>query len=237
MGRDGYSVYMGDCLLPVTPAKINVLAGGGNRSIDLADGGEINILAEPRLRQIDFSCVIPQTEYPFSSYSGRFKDAKYFLDRFGRFMESKKPFQFIVSRHRPDGRPLFSTNIKTSLESFTITEQAEDGFDITVKIKLKQYREYGVKTISIRDGGASAIISGSRPESTVRPSKPVLIGTEVIVDGRLYGSSYGDAPGQMRSNYRGKVNFINLKGSKPYHIAALDGGWLGWVSKESVKAV
>lgn len=237
MSKGGYSVYIGKCLLPVSPQKIEVRTAGGNRTVRLIDGGEVSILGRAGLSDIELSCIIPQVRYPFAVYSGGFKEAKYFTDYFKELNDSGKPFQFIVVRCLPDGRPLSYENIKVSMEGLTVSEQAAEGFDIAVRLRLKQYREKGVKVLNTRLGGGIGEISSlSRcPSSTL--GKPVLIGSEVVVNGRLYGSSYGDAPGQMRSNYRGKVNFINLKGSHPYHIAAPNGGWLGWVAKESVRAV
>ncbi len=125
------------------------------------------------------------------------------------------------------------------MENYKITEQAKEGFDLMVKIKLKQYRDYATKTVKIKQSGSApkANVKNSRAQSTVQPSKPVGIGSDVIVNGRLHGSSYGNAPGQTLTNYRGKINFINLKCSHPYHVASPDGNWLGWVTKESVKAV
>lgn len=54
--------------------------------------------------------------------------------------------------------------MKVSLESYTITEQAKNGFDITVKISLKQYRDFGTKTVDIRqtDAGAIATVQETR---------------------------------------------------------------------------
>ena len=36
------------------------------------------------------------------------------------------------------------------MESYTITEKAQNGFDLTVKIKLKQYRDYATKTCEVK---------------------------------------------------------------------------------------
>lgn len=237
MSKSGYSVYMGKCLLPVSPQKINVRTDGGNRTVSLIDGNEVSVLGSARLSNIELSFIIPQVRYPFAVYTDGFKGANFFIDYFKQLNESKNPFQFIVIRCMPDGRPLFSENIKVSMESLDIYEQASEGFDLEVRARLKQYRCGGPKTLTTRLGsGISGLVSDSRSPSTTQ-DKPILIGSEVIVNGRLHGSSYGDAPGQMRNNYRGKVNFINLKGSHPYHIATMDGGWLGWVTKDSVKAV
>lgn len=242
MSNDSYDFYLKDCLLPIAPEKLQLKINGANSTLTLINEGEINILKAPKLTNIEFECRIPQVKYPFAVYKSGFKDAAYFLNFFERLKVDKKPFQFIVSRTLPDGKPLFSTNIKVSMEDYTITEQAKEGFDLMVKIKLKQYRDYGTKTVNISVASASssnptAKITTSRAASTVQPSVPIVIGSEVIVNGRLHGNSYGEAPGQTKTNYRGKVNFINLKGSHPYHVTTPDGGWLGWVTADSVKGV
>lgn len=239
MSRNGYDFYLKDCLLPIAPEKLQIKINNANDTLTLINEGEINVLKAPELTDIEFECRIPQVKYPFASYKSGFKGASYFLGFFEGLKTGKKPFQFIVSRTMPNGKVLFSTNIKVSMEDYKITEQAKDGFDLTVKINLKQYRDFGTKTVKIKlnNGSASATAQNMRSASTVQSSPPVCIGSEVIVNGRLHGSSYGDAPGQTRSNYRGKVNFINLKGSHPYHITTPEGGWLGWVAKDCVKGV
>ncbi len=175
-------------------------------------------------------------EYPFAVYPGGFKRASHFLGFFESLKTQKKPFQFIVSRTMPDGKVLFSTNIKVSMEDYGITEQAKDGFDLTVKIKLKQYREYATKTVTIKEGGGAAVQT-PRAKSTARVSEPVGRGSEVLVNGQLHRDSYGGGPGKTLSNYRGKVNFVNQKGSHPYHITSPSGGWLGWVTEGSIREV
>ena len=59
----------------------------------------------------------------------------------------------------------------------------------------------------------------------------------MIVNGQLHRDSYGAGPGQWRNNFKGKINFINLKGSHPYHVTTLSGGWQGWVLKDAVEVV
>lgn len=229
MSRNGYSVYVGKCLLPVAPQKIEVRTENGSRTVSLIDGSEISILGRAKLKSIELSFIIPQVKYPFAVYSGGFKGAEYFLDYFNSLNASGKPFQFIVSRSMPYGKPLYSENIKVFLDRLTVSEAAAEGFDIGVRLRLKEYAEGGIKTLNINiDSGTRCTVSSDRCPSSTR-DKPIAIGSTVIVNGRLHGSSYGDAPGQMRNNYRAKVNFINLKGSHPYHVTTLSGGWLGWV--------
>lgn len=232
----GYSVYIGKCLLPIAPQRIEAVTKTGNMAVRLIDGDEIEVLGKAGLRTIFLEFIIPQVRYPFAVYSGGFKGAKYFLDYFKELSESGRPFQFISIRRRPNGETLFSENIKVCLEELKVSEQAGLGSDIKAEMKLREYKEKSLSVFrgSIGEAGYRAA-PPRRISSTV--NRPIVIGSEIIVNGRLYGSSYGDAPGQMRNNYRGVVNFINLKGSHPYHIASAEGGWLGWVDKASVRLI
>ena len=69
---------------------------------------------------------------------------------FERLKTSKQPFQFILNRSMPTGRRLFYTNLTVGMEDYQITDDAEEGFDITVTVSLKQYRHYGTKTVTIQ---------------------------------------------------------------------------------------
>ena len=235
MSKNGYDFYLDKCRLPAAPEKLQIKINNANKTLTLIDEGEVNILKAAGLSDIEFECLIPQVRYPFASYDGGFKEAKHFLDRFEKLKSGKKPFQFIVSRTLPSGKVLFSTDMKVSMEDYAIAEDAGDGFDLRVKIRLKQYREYGTKTVEIKESGAAAA-SSSRADSSTQ-DKPPSIGCEVIVTGRLFGSSYGDAPGMSVTGYRGRINFINVQGSHAYHVTTPEGGWLGWVTADCIKVI
>lgn len=164
MSKNGYDFYLKKCLLPITPEKLTIQINNANETLTLIDEGEINVLKTAGLTEIEFECRIPQTKYPFAKYKGKFLDAIYFLDYFETLKTKKKPFQFLVSRTKPDGTVLFSTNIKVSLEDYKITEQAKEGFDLMVKIKLKQYRAYSTKTVTLKqeNGKTKATVKKER---------------------------------------------------------------------------
>lgn len=164
MSKSGYDFYLNKCLLPIAPEKLQVKINNANDTATLINEGEINILKTPELTDVEFECMLPQVKYPFAVYKSGFKGASYFLDYFESLKVDKKPFQFIVSRTMPNGKALFATNMKVSLEDYKITEQAKDGFDLMVKIKLKQYRDYGTKTVNIK-------IDDSKPKATVSPTR------------------------------------------------------------------
>ena len=64
----------------------------------------------------------------------------------------------------PSDRKLFNTNIKVTLEDYKLTEDAGDGFDVTVKVKLKQWRDYGTKTVNIT-------MAASKPRAAAEPQR------------------------------------------------------------------
>ena len=149
MAVSAYDFYLSKCLLPITPEKVQIKINNSNKTAVLINEGQINILKKAALTDIEFECTIPQIQYPFAVYKSGFQSAEYFLEYFELLKVQKKPFQFIISRTLPNGKVLFSTNIKVSLEDYTLTEDASNGFDIVVKIKLKQYREYGTKVVNL----------------------------------------------------------------------------------------
>ena len=164
MAQNGYDFYLNKCLLPVAPPKLSVKINNANETVTLINEGEINILKKAELTEIEFECRIPQEKYPFAVYKSGFKGADYFLDYFESLKTSKKPFQFIVCRKRPTGKRLFDTNIKVSMEDYKITEDAKNGFDVLVKIKLKQWRDYGTKTVNIS-------FNMEKPKASVEPQR------------------------------------------------------------------
>ena len=121
MAKSGYDFYLKKCLLPIAPPKLTVKINSNNETVTLINEGEINLLKQAGLTDIEFECRIPQEKYPFSVYKAGFKGADYFLGYFEDLKTRGKPFQFIVCRRRPDGTPLFDTNIKVSMEDYQIT--------------------------------------------------------------------------------------------------------------------
>lgn len=152
-----YDFYLGGVQLPVAPGELKISIANQNSTYVLVDQGEINLLKRAGLTEIEFECLLPQVRYPFAVYAGGFKPAVYYLAHLERLKASRQPFQFIVSRAMPDGRVLFSNNIKVSLEDYSIIENAKSGFDVQVKIRLKQYRDFGTRTMAVTEQNGQAI--------------------------------------------------------------------------------
>lgn len=196
MAKTGYDFYLKKCLLPVTPETLTVSINNGNSTVKLINEGEINILKKAELTDIEFECYLPQVKHPYAVYKSGFRDAGYYLDYFEELKTSQEPFQFIVCRRKPNGKSLFSTNIKVSMESYKITEDAGEGFDIRVKVKLKQWKDYGTKTVKVT-------ITASKPKAAAEPTRetttaPTTSGSQIytvvkgdclwIIAKKFYGS-------------------------------------------------
>jgi len=151
-----YTVYLGEVMLPVPPAKLQLKIKNQNKTITLIDEGEVNILKRAGLTEISFKVLLPNVLYPFAQYTSGFKSAAYYLEHLEKLKTQTDqdgnliPFQFIISRAMPDGKILFGTNMKVALEDYKAEESADDGFDIIADITLKQYRPYGTKTVEFK---------------------------------------------------------------------------------------
>lgn len=144
-----YYIYLDKLLLPVTPEKLKLKVKNANKTMQLINSGEINLLKAPGLTEIQFDALLPNVRYPYATYKDGFKKASYFLQGLEQLKVNKKAFQFIVSRSKPNGEVLYDTNMKVSLEEYTISEEASLGFDNKVTIKLKQYKDFATKIIKI----------------------------------------------------------------------------------------
>lgn len=200
----GYDVYLGSCLLPVTPQKVQTKISSRDRTVTLINEGEVSILKQAGLTEIEFECEIPQVAQPYARYKSGFVGAGYFFGVFEGLKTGRQPFQFIVCRRMPTGKELLNTNIKVSMESYKITEDARDGFDFRVQVRLKQWRDYGTKTVDIKVSASKAKASigarreGSSTRTLTAPSSYTVrekdtlwgIAKEIYGDGSKYTAIY-----------------------------------------------
>ena len=144
-------MYMGTMQIPIPPPTLETKINGKNKTIELLDVGEVNVLKPAGLTDISFECMLPNTRYSFNeSLLMGFQKASYYLSQLELLKKNNTPFQFIVVRMKPNGEMLQMTNIKVTLEEYKIKEAAEEGFDVWAEITLKQWRDYGTKTVQIQ---------------------------------------------------------------------------------------
>lgn len=153
----GYEFYFKDgtevLTLPITPEELSIKIDSNNKVVTLINEGDINVLKSPSLIEIEFTARFPMRQYP---YARKFIPFKTFHNMFENLKEQKKSFRFIVARTTLTGLGTWDTNLLVTLESYKINESADEGDDVLVDFKLKQYKEYGVKKVKIQNTPASS---------------------------------------------------------------------------------
>ncbi len=129
--------------LPVNPETIRVRKEGDNKTYQVLKLGEINILGDMKLNEIDFEVLLPGRAYPFVLTKNDFKGPDFYLDKFDKYMESKEPIRLVIT-----GDPM-AINQLVSIENVECEKRAGEEDDIYVKLELKEYREYGLKTFTV----------------------------------------------------------------------------------------
>lgn len=208
-----YKVYLDKILLPVAPAKITLKTANLNQTITLINDGEINCLKDAGLSEIEFDILLPNVKYPFAEYKSGFHDASYYLENIEKLKLNKQPFQFIVNRVFPNGKALFNTNIKVSLEDYSIEDNAENGFDIIVSLRLKQFRDHGAKTLKVSDN--KALNSKPKRSTNTSPAPKTAPKKYTVVSGdclwTIAKKFYGDGS-QWEKIYKANTSVCG----KPY---------------------
>ena len=169
-----YSFYLDNTVLPIAPSKFSVSIQNKNKTVELINDKQINILKLPGLTDISFEFVLPNSKYPFVV---NWQPPQYYLSVLEKLKVNLQPFQFVIARSLPNGQPSFATNMSVSLESYEILEDTENGFDITVKVNLKQYRPYATQTVEIKtsvDGSKVSVEKNARAQ-TKQPDKTYTV--------------------------------------------------------------
>lgn len=179
-----YEVYLDDIRLPIPPEKIPINYPGQNKTANLINGEEINLVRPAGLAEISLDVVFPQMDYPAAVWDGSVDNAEDFLDHLQDLKESKTPFEFIVIRDGPGRLNSFDTNLDVTLEDYKVSDDVKEGFDLTVSISLKEYRNYGTKIMNfvlIEDEAGT--VQASEESETERKGEPENAGSYTVVSG------------------------------------------------------
>lgn len=179
-----YRFYFDTNLMPVAPSKMTTKINNRNEVLDLASDGEISILKSPGLTEFDFELTFPaQPDFKQAIYEDGFKDPSFFLEILERLKLEKKPFLFFVVRMLDDGNILFSSfPIKVSLEEYEIIEDADNGFDIVVPVKLLRFREENPEDLKTKQVNGQTYIEKTK----TRPSDKTIPKTIESSGGSLW---------------------------------------------------
>lgn len=187
----GYDFYIDGYLLPITPPSLTMKIGSNNETVNLINGGDINIIKSPKLVEVTFEARFPMREYPYTKANYSFS---YYFDHFKQLKENKSPFQFIVARATPNLVVTWDTNLTVALEEMEIQEDAEDlGDDVIIKFTLKQWKSYGTKTVKVKTTSGNTVTSvqqSTRPTQTTAQAEQYTIksgDTLYAIAKKMYG--------------------------------------------------
>lgn len=204
-----YKCYLFGQLMPETPSKLTVKIKGKNKTLELLNEGEINFLRTPGLTEI----TLPLT-FPMLIGSRR---PEYYLNLLEKAKTGRSTTQFIMTRTTPNGRLLFDTNIKVSVEDYTITESATNGLDVSVEVNLKQYRDYGTKTIKVETEAkktTAAVTQQTQPKKQTTTTKTATVTKErpatTAPKATTYTVKKGDCLWNIAKKYLGNGAKYNL---------------------------
>jgi LysM repeat protein len=154
---------------PIAPSELTISVNGRNESVDLMNEGEVNLLKSPGLTEVSFTALIPHPQlgkYPFATNSEP-------IDTFTNFLndviETKTPFRFVVVR-TAGTKLLFDTNLKVACEGYQLKESVDNGFDVELEVSLKQYRDFGIKTVTITTVKTNTSVKQETPNNTSKPA-------------------------------------------------------------------
>lgn len=171
--------------LPVAPGKMQLKINNKNKTLNLINDGEVNILKTPGLTEVSFEVLLPNSQYPFANYFTGFKSSEYFLNSFKQLKTTFNSFQFIVCRMSPSYEFLFDTNLKVALEDYEVIEDADNGLDVLTSIRLKQYKPYATKILNVKDnadGTKTASIEEKRESNKEVAKKYKVIAGQTLFE-------------------------------------------------------
>lgn len=171
-----YEVYLDDMRLPIPPQKIPIKYPGQNKTANLINGEEVNLLKLRGLAEISLDFILPQMRYPSAVWDGSVDSAGEFAEKLMALQKNKRVFELIVIREAPEGS--FDTNLDVTVEDLKISDDVKEGFDLAVSLSLKEYRHYGTRVMNFSID--SRTVDESEPE---RQGTPERTNTYTVVKG------------------------------------------------------
>lgn len=169
-----YKFIFADNILPVTPKEMKIKINNKNKTIDIINLGEANILKMPGLSTIEFEFVAPAFQYP---YVTNYQPQGFYYYLLEKLKVEQKPFIFSILRQMPTGRYTYPSSFNVSLEDYTILETVDEGFDIVFSVVLKQYKEFATQRIQIKESteGKKTVEKKQPRETTKEPEKTYTV--------------------------------------------------------------
>lgn len=146
-----YSVVIDDLTMPITPEGIKTTVRNQNKTINLIDSKEYNMLKHPGLTEVELSLILPAQD---AHYVRGFQPQQVYLDKFEALKtdKEKKIFPFMIIRSDTN-QDLSDTYFPmATLEDYEIEENRDYGIgDLVVSLIIKQFEDIAEKEITVEE--------------------------------------------------------------------------------------
>lgn len=226
---DGFGIFLTNyknnntIQLPVNPAELKLKYEGDDKSQTVVNLGEINQLGNLKLVEIAIESTLPVDSRTYLAIDD-LKEPDFYIDFIKKIQKAKGHLQLVVAK----------TKISLPMTISSFEYGFEEGYDEEYKytLDLKQYRNFAAKKIGLTKKGKKK--KSKKGKSRISPPKKFGVGSNVVVNGRLYMDSNGNGPGAYEKNAQRKV--INIATGHKYPICVgINGSARGWVRKSDVK--
>lgn len=210
---------------PITPGELNIKSGSNNDVVNLINEGDINILKSPSLTEVEFEARFPMRQYP---YGRKYTSFKEYFKVFKRLKEDKEAFRFIVARTKPDGKTrTWDTNLLVSLEDLELSESTDNGDDVILSFKLKQFKDYGVVKLKTKKVGNTSQkvkpVQRKRPTKTVKNKKYTVKSGDCLWN--IARKFYGDGT-EWKRIYKANKSIIEKTAKRYGYSSSSNGHWI-----------
>ena len=229
MSYTGYHFFVGDLELPYAPSELTVSIGSNNKTVNLINGSDINILKNPKLTEIEFTVELPRgRQYAFAN---KLISSKTYTDYFEKLMLTKSPTKLVITRPNPSlrrtgiggtSRDFESTVFTVSLEGYELNESAENAYDVSVSLKFKEYVSYGTVKKTYTNATTKKTVA------TVTKTVPQAKMYTVVKGDTLWGISrkyYGTGT-KWKTIYNANKTIINNTARKYGKKDSCNGHWI-----------
>jgi hypothetical protein len=247
-----FIVYKGDTVqIPVNPSDLKIATPGNNKTYPIVSLGEINVLKNPKLSTIGFSCFFPTIEtqnYPYvltgnseqtfytalikqildRQNKAQFHEPSFYVSLFSKIRDSKEPIRLIIT-----GLAV-GFNKLVSIEKFDYDWKEADP-DPYYDIEFKVYQIYAVNNATVDEDGTIAVDTGGLRTDE---SEALTMGDEVSVTGTIYKDPAMQFVDRYVKNKTGcYVNLLDFDNNGAIHITDNEDRWIGWVSETAVNKI
>jgi len=151
--------------LPLAPEEFKTKVGNKNKTIELVNLGEVNLIKAIALRTFGFKILLPADDSLCDDKS-IYKEPLFFLNKFREFKLDKRVVNLLIQRTQPDGiSEIFAGNVLVTLEDYNVTESAGSEGSFDVELNFKEYRS--IKLIKLNENP-----DGTVSQEEQRTTKP-----------------------------------------------------------------